>query len=152
MKKAHRLISILLVVVLLFSFSSCQTTFNSDEIDSVSVMKDAEIIGDLKGVVGTEGTFIQVSFPEKTTFDTVVIKEKGNQVFKFSIWIEDKNGEFVPIYQQDRIGEYRYCEICEHTAKTLKICIDSANESQYHLKSIDVLNVNNNKKDNFRVT
>lgn len=115
-------------------------------------MKDAEIIGDLKGVVGTEGTFIQVSFPEKTTFDTVVIKEKGNQVFKFSIWIEDENGEFVPIYQQDRIGGYRYCEIGEHTAKTLKISIDSANESQYHLKSIDVLNVNNNKKDDFRVT
>lgn len=152
MKKAHRLISILLVVVLLFSFSSCQTTFNSDEIDSFSVMKDAEIIGDLKGVVGTEGTFIEIIFPEETTFDTVVIKEKDNQVFKFSIWIEDKNGEFVPIYQQDRIGGYRYCEIGVHTAKTLKISIDSANESQYHLKSIDVLNVNNNKKDNFRVT
>ena len=152
MNKANRLISIILVIAMLFSFSSCQNTLESDEIDSFSVMKDAEIIGDLKGVVGTEGTFIEIKFPEETTFDTVVIKEKDNQVFKFSIWLEDESGDFVSIYQQDRIGEYRYCEIGEHTAKSLKISIDSANESQYHLKSIDVLNVDNNKKDDFRVT
>lgn len=152
MKEAQKLISILLVVALLFSFSSCQSSLKNDEIDSFSVMKDAEIIGDLKGVVGTEGTFIQVSFPEKTTFDTVVIKEKGNQIFSFSIWVKDDNDEFQLVYEQDRIGEYRYCEIGEHTAEALVICIESSNENQYNIKSIDVLNVEDNKNDDFRVT
>ena len=86
-------------------------------------MNKAKVVGDLKGVVGTEGTFIGIEFPEETTFDTVVLKEKDNQVFKFSIWLEDENGEYVSIYQQDRIGEYRYCEIGEHTAKSLKIVL-----------------------------
>lgn len=152
MKNAHRLISVILIFTLLFSFSSCQSTFKSDDIDSFSVMKNAEIIGDLKGVVATEGTFIEIIFPEETTFDTVILKEKGNQIFEFSIWLENDNGEFVSVYEQDRVGEYRYCEIGEHTAKSIKICIDSANESQYHLKSIDILNVDDNKNDDFRVT
>ena len=115
-------------------------------------MGNAEIVGDLKGTVATEGTFIEVRFPEETTFDTVVIKEKDNQIDKFSIWVEDENGEYKSIYQQDRVGEYRYCEIGEHTAKSLKICINSSNENQYNLKSIDVLNVKDNKNEDFRIT
>ncbi|MBQ8765780.1 MAG: hypothetical protein IJZ16_03155, partial [Clostridia bacterium] len=115
-------------------------------------MNNSEIIGDLKGIVGTEGTFIEVQFHEKVTFDTVVIKEKNNQIFKFSIWLEDESGEYKSIYKQERIGEYRYCEIGEHTADSLKICIESSNESQYNLKSINVLNVENNKNESFRVT
>lgn len=115
-------------------------------------MQNAEIIGDLKGTVGAEGTFIEIKFPEKTTFDTVVIKEKDNQIDKFSIWLQDENGEYKSIYQQDRIGDYRYCEIGEYTADSLKICIESSNENQYHLKNIDILNVKDNKNKDFRVT
>ena len=115
-------------------------------------MENAEIIGNLKGEVATEGTFIEVRFPEETTFDTVVIKEKNNQIDKFSIWVEDENGQYKSIYQQDRVGEYRYCEIGEYTADSLKICINSSNENQYNIKSIDVLNVKDNKNDDFRVT
>ena len=115
-------------------------------------MENAEIVGDLKGTVATEGTFIEVRFPEETTFDTVVIKEKDNQIDKFSIWVEDENGEYKSIYQQDRVGEYRYCEIGGHTTDSLKICINSSNENQYNIKSIDVLNVKNNRNEDFRVT
>ena len=110
-------------------------------------MENAEIVGDLKGTVATEGTFIEVRFPEETTFDTVVIKEKDNQIDKFSIWVEDENGEYKSIYQQDRVGEYRYCEIGGHTTDSLKICINSSNENQYNIKSIDVLNVKNNRNE-----
>lgn len=115
-------------------------------------MKNAEIVGNLKGEVATEGTFIEIRFPEETTFDTIVLKEKDNQIDKFSIWIEDENGEYKSIYQQDRVGEYRYCEIGEHTSESIKICINSSNENQYNIKSIDVLNVKNNINEDFRVT
>ncbi len=147
-----KIIAIVLSLVILLTFTSCQSTFETEKIDSFSVMRNAEIIGNLKGVVGTEGTFIEIRFTEETTFDTVVLKEKGNQIFEFSIWLEDDNGEFVSVYEQDRVGEYRYCEIGEHTAKSIKISIDSANESQYHLKNIDILNVKDNKNEDFRVT
>ncbi len=147
-----KVVSVFLSVVILLTLTSCQSTFKTDKIDAFSVMEKAQIIGDLKGQVALEGTFIEIVFPEETTFDTVVIKEKDNQIDKFSIWIEDENGEYKSIYQQDRIGEYRYCEIGEHTAKSLKICINSSNENQYNLKSIDVLNVQNNKNEDFRVT
>lgn len=146
-----RIISVLLVVALLFSLTACGSFENNND-KSFSVMENAKIIGDLKGIVAAEGTFIEVRFAEDTTFDTVVLKEKDNQIDKFSIWIEDENGEYQSIYQQDRVGEYRYCEIGEHTAKSLKICINSSNESQYNLKSIDVLNVKENKNEEFRIT
>ncbi len=147
-----KIIAIVLSLVILLTFTSCQSAFETEKIDIFSVMQNAEIIGNLKGVVGTEGTFIEIRFTEETTFDTVVLKEKGNQIFEFSIWLEDDNGEFVSVYEQDRVGEYRYCEIGEHTAKSIKISIDSANESQYHLKNIDILNVKDNKNEDFRVT
>ena len=146
-----KVISILLVFVLLFSLTACGS-FENKKDKNFSVMKNAEIIGNLKGEVAAEGTFIEIRFPEETTFDTVVLKEKDNQIDKFSIWVEDENGEYKSIYQQDRVGEYRYCEIGEHTTDSLKICINSSNENQYDIKSIDVLNVKDNKNDNFRIT
>jgi hypothetical protein len=149
-KRIIRIISLILVICILFT--SCQQKIEIDESKEFSVMQDAEINGKLKGTVAAEGTFIEIRFPEKVTFDTVVLKEKGDQIFKFSIWLKDENGEYKSIYEQDRIGEYRYCDIGEHTADSLKICINSTNESQYNLKSIDVLNVENNKNEKFRVT
>ena len=92
-----KVISVFLSLVLLLSLTSCQSTFKTDKINAFSVMKDAEIVGDLKGVVALEGTFIEIVFPEETTFDTVVIKEKDNQIDKFSIWLEDENGEYKSI-------------------------------------------------------
>ena len=147
-----KVISVFLSLVLLLTLTSCQSTFKTDSIDAFSVMKNAQIIGDLKGQVATEGTFIEIRFQEDVTFDTVVIKEKDNQIDKFSIWLEDENGEYKSIYKQDRIGEYRYCAIGEYTADSLKICIESSNENQYNLKDIDVLNVKENKNNDFRVT
>lgn len=151
-KNITKLLSIILVFTFIFSLSSCAVNYEIPKKDDFSVMENAEIIGDLKGTVASEGTFIEIRFPEEVTFDTVVLEEKDNQIFSFSIWLKDENGEYQSVYQQDRIGDYRYCEIGEHTADSLKICINSSNENQYNLKSIDVLNVNGNKNKDFRVT
>ena len=153
MKKIiKKVIAILLVFAFVFSLSSCKVSYDIPQKDDFSVMKNAEIIGDLQGQVALEGTFIEIRFPEKTTFDTVVLEENDNQIYKFSIWIKDENGEYKSIYQQDRVGDYRYCEIGEHTTDSLKICVNSSNENQYSLKSIDVLNVKDNKNKDFRIT
>ena len=65
-----KIISILLVTVLIFLLTACGSFKNNSDA-SFSVMTKAEVLGDLKGVVAAEGTFIEVRFPEKTTFDTV---------------------------------------------------------------------------------
>lgn len=147
-----KIIAIVLTIVIALSMTSCGVSMDNKDLENFSLIQNAEIIGALKGTVGVEGTFIEVKFNEETTFDTVVLKEKGNQIERFSIWLTDENGQDYLIYEQDRIGEYRYCEIGEQTADSLKICINASNESQYALKSIDVLNVKDNKNEDFRVT
>ena len=148
----RRIIAVLMIIVMTFSMTSCDKAPTVITINGHTVIEKAEIIGDLKGEVAVEGTFIEIKFDKETTFDTVVLEEVGNQIEKFSIWLTDNDGEDYSIYEQDRIGEYRYCEIGEHTAQSLKICINASNESQYELKKIDVLNVQDNKNEDFRVT
>ncbi len=162
MKKS--IISFILIIGILLSFSSCSSQIKSDEIDKYSVIADAEIIGNLKGQTPMEGEYIEIKFSEPTNFNTVVIKEADGQVFYFEIYVEenDKQGasnveypyyiypEFM-VYKQDKIGEYRYCEIGDHCAKSLTIRIVSSNEDHHNIKEIDVLNVENTNED-FRVT
>ena len=90
----RRILSIILVLAFVFSLSSCGVDYEIPNKDDFSVMENAEIIGELKGQVAVKGTFIEIRFPEAVTFDTVVIEEKGNQIDKFSIWLEDENGEY----------------------------------------------------------
>lgn len=147
-----KLLSIVIVLTLVFSLSSCTPTVKTESFDRFSVMADAEIIGNLSGNVSVAPQYIEVRFPNPTTFDTVVIENDNHQVWHFSVLVKDENGEFQTVYEQDSIGDYRYCEIGEHTADSLKICIESSNEHQFELESIDVLNVNGNKNEDFRVT
>lgn len=150
-KTIKKVVSLFLVFTFIFLTTSCGSKLEMKQ-DNFSVMGNAEIIGELNGKVVSEENFVEIRFSEETTFDTVLLKEKGNNILKFSVWVEDKNGEFVSVYQQDRIGEYRYCEIGKHTAKAIRIYIDSVTENKYNLKYIDVLNVDNNRNDDFRVT
>ena len=55
-----KIISIILSLVLLLTLTSCQSTFETEKIDSFSVMENAQIIGNLKGKVAAEGTFIEI--------------------------------------------------------------------------------------------
>lgn len=147
-----KIISIVLALALVLSLTACGG-FKLDSQKDFSVIANADIKGDLKGEISAEGgSVIEISFPEKTSFDTVVIEEADGQVFHFSILIKDENGEFVEVYKQDYIGDYRYCSIGEHSTDALQIRIDSANENQYKIDNIDVLNVKDNKNNDLRVT
>ncbi len=160
-----KLLSILLIISILFSFSSCSSQFNDEKFDKYSVMENAEIIGELKGQTPVEGEYIVIEFPEPINFNTVVIKDDG-QVFSFEIYVMDydENKQIDEqeypyyfylenmVYKQDKIGEYRYCNIGEHYSDSLTIRIVSSNEDQHNIKDIDVLNVQDNKNEDFRVT
>lgn len=148
----RKIIALILTFAVVFSFAGCGGIELENQND-FSVISQAEIFGDMKGTVSAEGgSVIEIKFPSETSFDTVVIEEADGQVFQFSILVKNENGEFLEVYKQDYIGDYRYCSIGEHTADALQIRIDSANENQYKIKSIDVLNVQDNKNNDFRVT
>lgn len=148
-----KILSIVIVLILVFSLFSCVPSVKTNNIDRFSIIADAEITGKLKGVIPLEGgASIEIRFPEERTFDTVILENDNHQVWHFSILVKNKNGEFRTVYEQDSIGDYRYCEIGEHTTDSLKICIESSNENQFNLAGFDVLNVNDNKNKDFRVT
>lgn len=81
MKKIFKVLSLILIVSIIFS--SCQQSMDTDKLEQFSVMENAEIIGELKGQVAVEGSFIEVRFPENVTFDTVVLKEKITRYLSF---------------------------------------------------------------------
>ncbi len=158
-----RVVSIILICsIVLLSFSSCSVQVKNDDIDECSIMDNAEIIGKLKGQTPVEGEYIEIKFSEPRNFNTVVIKEVDEQVFYFEIYVEDYEVEVkrehpyyvypeFMVYQQDKIGEYRYCDIGNHYADSLTIRIVSSNENHHNIKDIDVLNIQNYNED-FRVT
>lgn len=146
-----KILSLILVCVMLFSFASC-SGFEIKNEKEFSIVSQAEITYRNKGVVNEGGSIIDITFPEKTTFDTVVIEEKNNQISEFSISVKNEKGEFVKVYEQDYIGDYRYCSIGEQYSDALQICIEASNENQYKINNIDVLNVKDNENEKFRVT
>ncbi len=148
----NKIIAFIMVLVMIFSFASCSGSVNTDTVSKFSMTEQAEIKGDLKGALTGGEKCIEILFPEKTTFNTVTLVEKDLNIAKFSIKVKNDNGEFVTVYTQDSIGEYRYCEIGEHTSNAIQICVESVTENEYLIKEIDVLNVQNNKNKDFRVT
>ncbi len=132
--------------------SACTVKVENDSINSFSIMNDAVIKGELNGDTSTAPHYIEIQFPETRSFDTVVLENDNHQITEFSVSVKDENGNYQEVYVQDSVGDYRYCEIGEHTSDSLKISIKSANEHQFKLKNIDVLNVSNNKNEDFRVT
>ena len=150
-KTMKKIVSFVLILTFVFSMSSCTATIKVDS-DEFSVMENAEIIGELEGDTSISSHDIEIVFSEEKTFDTVVIENDNHQIRNFSIWVKDNTGEYQEVYVQDSIGDYRYCQIGEHTSNSIKISVNSANENHFKIKSIDVLNVNDNKNKDFRVT
>lgn len=64
----------------------------------------------------TSGQFLEITFSEPVSFNTVVLRENGNYISGFGFVLPDENGNYpadmksASFYrQQDRIERYRYC-------------------------------------------
>ncbi|MGN0789615.1 MAG: hypothetical protein ACI4MY_06715, partial [Christensenellales bacterium] len=51
---------------------------------------------------------VTVKFDAEQTFNTVVLKERDNNVDQFEMYYQDQEGNEVFFYRQDLIGPYRY--------------------------------------------
>ncbi len=143
-----RILSIILSIFSILPVFS-NSPVKNENISKFSIIDDAEIIGFMSGKDGTE---IEIVFSKPTKFNTVVLEEKDNNITSFTISVKDENDEYKTIYCQDSVGDYRYCAIGEYTSASIRISIDKTKNNHFKLKNIDVLNVHNNKNNDFRVT
>lgn len=67
----------------------------------------------------SKGEFIDISFEEPVSFDTVALYEKGDNCNEFNIYIE-QDGEWQLVYRQDRIMAYHLCFIGEVIAQKIR--------------------------------
>lgn len=73
----------------------------------------------------TSGQFLEITFSEPISFNTVVLRENGNYISGFGFVLPDENGNYpadmksASFYrQQDRIERYRYCTFERQTDVT----------------------------------
>lgn len=73
----------------------------------------------------TSGQFLEITFSEPVSFNTVVLRENGNYISGFGFVLPDENGDYpadmksASFYrQQDRIERYRYCTFERQTDVT----------------------------------
>ncbi len=73
----------------------------------------------------TSGQFLEITFSEPVSFNTVVLRENGNYISGFGFVLPDENGDYpadmraASFYrQQDRIERYRYCTFERQTGVT----------------------------------
>lgn len=146
------IISIFMTVVTFFS-SLFYTGLNNKPVErEYSIISQGKIVGKLKGNADSENNYFDIVFRDSVEFDTVVLKEKNENVTEFSISVKDENGQFQKVYEQERIGKYRYCVLGETITDTVRITIHSAVDNKFNIKDVDILNVTENKNDDFRVT
>lgn len=73
----------------------------------------------------TSGQFLEITFSEPVSFNTVVLRENGNYISGFGFVLPDEDGNYpadmksASFYrQQDRIERYRYCTFERQTGVT----------------------------------
>lgn len=158
MKKYYfiKALSLVLAVILIsMSFSSCAAVkvkdsgFYSDYsyIDKLSFKdKNGE---NTKSFDGVDGDYFDISLDASTVIDTVVLKEKGDNITDFEIFVK-QNGEFVSIYKQDLVGSFRYCAFSDVNTNEIRVQVHKTSSGSFTLSSIDVLNSQHDS--DFKVT
>lgn len=85
----------------------------------------------------SEGKSIELDLGETATFDQVVLREKGDNLNRFSISVHTGSG-WEKVYEGDRIMEYRLCYTGKVTADKLRItaedCIEPLKLSEVQVR------------------
>ena len=151
-----RSISLALAAVMLcMGLSSCAAKIEkSDFYEQWSLKKTASFLSAQGNetsakLSGTDGDFIDIVFPGETTVDTVVLNEKGDNITEYEIFVR-RDGEFVSIYRQDKVGSFRYCAFPDTVTDAVRIKVNSTRSGSFNIQKIDVLNTKTSR-DSFRV-
>ena len=95
---------------------------------------------------------VTVKFDAEQTFNTVVLKERDNNVEQFEMYYQDQEGNEVFFYRQDLIGPYRYCAFDSVTTDKLIVKITPMAGKSVKIKDVEVFDIHGSYDDDFRVT
>ncbi len=94
---------------------------------------------------GGEGDSITFTFDSQKTFNSIVIKEKGDNITDYELYV---NGEM--LYKSDFIGKYKYCSHKTVTASSVSLKVISC-DSQWSIKDFEAYNIGKTAKEDFEV-
>lgn len=144
MKKIFVLISICCVVVCpILLLSGCAASATPEEIaDKFDNIATGYTVNAAKGGRGDSVTFEMES---EKTFNSVVLKEKGNDITDYELYV---NGEM--IYKSDFIGKYKYCTFKTVKAKSVTLKVVGCDGS-WKVTDFEAYNVGKTAKEDFAV-
>lgn len=131
------------------------------KIESVADSKESSkaekaVDSDIKTVWKSSGRtdYIVITFEEAQSFNTIVLREKGWNIKKFSLSYfneEEGNEHWEKFYEQDSVNDYRYCAFESVTAKQIKLEITES-DNVFKIREIEIYNVSKKERSDFRVS
>lgn len=97
---------------------------------------------------------LTLTFKEEQSFNTVILREKGWNIKKFSLsyYVDETGNEhWEKFYEQDSVNDYRYCAFDTVTAKQVKLEITDA-DGIFKLREFEIYNIDKKDRDIFRVS
>lgn len=92
-----------------------------------------------------------IDLGESCDFNSVILKEKGLNVQKFSISVSDDNENFTQIYANDKIEFHRLCTFDTVKARYVKLMVEKS-DNLPKIREMEIYNSLPEKKSNFRVS
>lgn len=116
------------------TLSSQELTFSAENESDLKKVTDGQLS---TGITLSAGKSMEIDLVGEKTFDQIVLREKGDNLNKFSISVQ-KGGKWEKVYEGDRILEYRLCYIGEVTADKVRItaedCIEPVELSEVQVR------------------
>lgn len=116
------------------TLSSQELTFSAENESDLKKVTDGQLS---TGITLSAGKSMEIDLGGEKTFDQIVLREKGDNLNKFSISVQ-KGGKWEKVYEGDRILEYRLCYIGEVTADKVRItaedCIEPVELSEVQVR------------------
>lgn len=137
--------SFLALVFFILSFSACAVKVKNSDFFADYSLKQNAVFRDGNGnevkpkFSGKDGDYIDITFSEPVSVNTLVLYEKGDNITEFEIFV-NRDGNFESIYKQDKVGEFRYCAFNPETTNALRLQIQKTRDGSFSIKDIDILN------------
>lgn len=166
MKKSYKYVSAILLIALSFSlFSACGKNKNKEDAAKSNLITEAinislnnktlstkSLEASMGAFAGKADTTYEVLFGEPHEINTVILKEESeNNILGFRIEVE-KDNEYVTVYEQDIVGQLRYCTFNNVKTNGFRIVVtDVVNNGKFKIVSTEAFYIKTEKRD-FRVT
>ncbi len=106
-----------------------------------------------EGYPDANNSYVEIQLEGQKTFNTALIEEVGNEAQYFRLQAEI-NGEWVTVYQSEKIQSQRLCSFDAVTSDRIRLSIDKFRDSStpVKIKSIKLYNEQKREAGNFEVT